>query len=114
MQRLRIIVLGFLVSSACPGLAPCERTAGYQLLTRQTLDGMGAIQGVSARGGMLYILGDADTGVIRVFTLDRDGPSLAPTGRSIRLTVGGLDALPRPTGLAFPPDDGRATFLRVR
>lgn len=105
MQRLPIFLLGILVFFASPGLAPVERAAAYQLITRQTLDGVGAIQGVSARGGMLYILGDADTGVIREFTFDRDGPSLVATGRSIRLTVGGLDALPHPTGLAIPPDD---------
>lgn len=105
MLRVLVIMLGVLVSSAAPGLAPVERAAAFDLITRQTLDGVGAIQGVSARRGMFYILGDADTGVIREFTLDRDGPSLKPTGRAIRLTVNGLDALPHPTGLAFPPDD---------
>lgn len=105
MLRVLVIVLGFLVSLAGSGLAPAERTGEYQLITRQTLDSVGAIQGVSERRGMLYILGDADTGVIREFTLDRHGPALRPTGRAIRLTVNGLDALPHPTGLAFPPDD---------
>jgi hypothetical protein len=105
MLRVLAIIVGFVVSSAVTGLAPVERTAAYELITRQALDGVGAIQGVSERGGRIYIVGDADAGVIGEFTLDRDGPALVPTGRVIRLTADGLDALPHPTGLAFPPED---------
>jgi hypothetical protein len=105
MIRELIVVLCLVAWSVCPGLASAERAEGYRLITRQTLDGMGAIQGVSERGGKIYIFGDADAGVIGEFTLDRDGPALLPTGRVIRLTVDGLDALPHPTGLAFPPED---------
>lgn len=105
MPRVLIVVLALVVFSVCPGVMPGQWADEYRLIARQTLDGVGAIQGVSERGGMLYILGDAETGVIREFTLDRQGPSLTPTGRQIRLTIGGLDALPHPTGLAFPPAD---------
>lgn len=106
MFRAILIILCCLVTSGCVSSATSAYTDGrYQIITRQTLEDLGAIQGVSARGGMLYVVGDTDTGIIREFTLDRDGPALVPTGRAIRLTVGGLDALPHPTGLAFPPDD---------
>lgn len=105
MARVLIIPLVFVVFSVCPGLAPGQRAAGYQLVTQQILNGMGAIQGVSEWNGKIYVFGDADTGVIGEYTLDRDGPALVPTGRAIRLTRDGLDALPHPTGLAFPPRD---------
>lgn len=105
MIRELIVVLCLVAWSVCHGLAPAERAEGYRLITRQTLDGVGAIQGVSKRDGKIYVIGDADAGVIGEFTLDRDGPALVPTGRVIRLTADGLDALPHPTGLAFPPED---------
>lgn len=105
MIRKLLVVLCVVAWSVCPGLAPADRPDGYRLITRQVLDGMGAIQGVSERGGKIYVIGDADAGVIGEFELDRNGPSLRATGRVIRLTVDGLDALPHPTGLAFPPED---------
>ncbi|GAB4544406.1 MAG: hypothetical protein Tsb0013_01480 [Phycisphaerales bacterium] len=75
-----------------------------RIITRQTLPGVGAAQGVAIRGGFVYVFGDADTGVIREYTFDVQGPALVPTGRDITLTLGATDLLPHPTGLTFHDD----------
>jgi len=70
----------------------------------------GAIQGVSVVGDGLYIYCDADTGVVHEFDLHeaRTG-RLVPTGRVLRLTVGGRNVASHPTGLTSL--DGRTAIL---
>lgn len=71
---------------------------------------LGAIQGVSVIGEALYIYGDAETGIIAEYDLQaaRRG-ELVPTGRTLRLTVDGVDLAPHPTGLTSL--DGRTAIL---
>lgn len=82
----------------------------FEVLASQTLEGVGAAQGVTVWDGMIYVLGDADTGVIRAFTLEPgegdDPPTLVDTGRTVTLTRGAEDWLPHPTGLAIHPVEG--------
>ena len=87
------------------------------LVRHQTLPGLGAAQGVTYHRGLVYIYGDAETGVIREYRLVvSPGPRLVETGRVIRLTRGGEDLLSHPTGLTFHPKYGcflGDTFKRV-
>ena len=69
---------------------------------------IGAGQGATAIAGMLYVYGDADTGIIRELTLGPDSRT-TPTGRAIRLTRNGENILPHPTGLTHHPEIG--TFI---
>ena len=81
-----------------------------EILETRTIAGVGAGQGLALRDGMVYIYGDAETGIIRECRVVRtvgETPRLEPTGRDIALTRDGEDIAPHPTGLAFL-DDGTA------
>jgi hypothetical protein len=83
--------------------------ASLDILAVRTVPDIGAGQGAALVGDLIYLYGDADTGIIREYTLDRDAPDLVPTGRAIELTRGGENILPHPTGLTHHPEHG--TFL---
>lgn len=78
--------------------APASR---WVLGESTTLAGVGRAQGAAVHEGKVYVLGDADTGVIVEFDFD-----LQPTGRRIALTRDGRDLISHPTGLAFHPRYG--------
>ena len=75
-----------------------------ELNSQQTLFTVGAGQGVEVIGENVYLYGDAETGVIAEYFFR--GSVLWPTGRVIRLTRGGVDLIPRPTGLTRHPTHG--------
>lgn len=89
--------------------APPREAWTAEVIATQTLEGVGAAQGVTVHGGLVYVYGDADTGVIREYSFDDAGPTpaLRWTGREVRLSVGGVDQVPHPTGLAI--DAARGT-----
>ncbi len=80
--------------------------ASIDVLAVHTIPDIGAGQGAAIIDGRIYLYGDADTGVVREYTLDRDNLRLDPTGRAIRLTRHGENILPHPTGLTHHPDLG--------
>lgn len=105
-------------AEAIGAAATPDGSARVLLLSSSTLEGVGAAQGASFRDGLAYVFGDADTGAIRELRIvparrGGDPPALTPTGRDVRLTRGGVDLAPHPTGLAFPPasDPGLGVFL---
>ncbi len=71
----------------------------------QTVESVGAAQGLEHRDGKVYVIGDADVGVMREYIIERNR-LLRFTGREVRLTIGGADKLPHPTGLTFHPQFG--------
>jgi len=74
------------------------------LLSSQSEPLVGAAQGVAVRDDLVYVFGDADTGIIVEYTqMWSAPPQLNPTGRVIRLTRNGEDLIPHPTGLTFHP-----------
>jgi hypothetical protein len=77
--------------------------------TTLTVEGLGAMQGVSFRDGKVYLYGDVwdarpRVGVIREFTAD-----YKPTGRAVWLRRAGKPLLLHPTGLTW--HDRWGTFL---
>lgn len=98
--------------AACAACSPSWDTCGdafcLDVETPQLASGVGAAQGLDVRDGRVWIIGDADTGVARAFTLDAAG-KLTATGAAIDLTVDGEDRAPHPTGLTYQPEVG--TFL---
>jgi hypothetical protein len=84
--------------SVSPPRAPTVKAAfRVDLDGEDTLADVGDAQGVVVLGGHFYVLGDADTGVIREYDLVEG--RLRFTGLAMRLTNGGVDRLPHPTGL---------------
>ena len=81
------------------------RNAGLwdvEVLATQTVEGVGAAQGITMHNGLVYIYGDGATGVIREYDLiDYPTTELRPTGRYARLTKDGEDWISHPTGLAI-------------
>jgi hypothetical protein len=88
-----------------PGQAPPDASwqadADLERPTTRTADGLGAMQGVSFRGGRIYLYGDVwnarpRVGVIREYTGD-----FTPTGRVVWLRRDGKPLLLHPTGLTW-------------
>lgn len=74
-----------------------------KLVHPQTVDSLGACQGVSFQQGRLFVYGDREVGVIREYRLHAD--SLQFAGKEIRLTMNGRDLINHPTGIAFNGQD---------
>lgn len=86
--------------------AVASNPAQIEVLGYQTLAGIGAGQGLALHEGFAYVFGDAETGVIREYSILPRPKPLSPTGRVVRLTVNGEDIAPHPTGLTFHTEYG--------
>lgn len=111
MTRLAPLLL--LALAACANTARHERPAAapwrLEILSTHTLEGLGAIQGATLHHGLLYVYGDADTGIVREYAFDpHSHDPLDWTGRQARFTLDDRDWLPHPTGLAIHPHDSTA------
>jgi hypothetical protein len=69
----------------------------------QTLDSLGACQGISIQQGNIFAYGDREIGMIRTYQMISD--SLQYTGKEIKLTIQGQDLINHPTGLAIHKQD---------
>ncbi len=113
-RQLRVVTLLYLCSVAA-GCAQSHTTQKHYVPTvtlfknASTFADVGAGQGLTVNGNLVYIYGDAKTGVIREATFDRGTGHLVPTGRDVRLTIDGEDVAPHPTGLTIR--DGMPTFM---
>lgn len=103
MTRLLVfaVVTVFLTGLSFQTPAPIRAT----IEELQTVEAVGAAQGLEFRDGKLYVIGDAEVGVLREYTIENNR-ALKFTGRAARLTVGGQDKLAHPTGLTFHPQLG--------
>lgn len=70
----------------------------FTLRRSATIDSLGACQGISYQQGKVYLYGDREVGMIRVF--DINGDKLTYTNQEYKLTVGGQDVINHPTGIA--------------
>jgi hypothetical protein len=107
------VLLAFLATPALQAQAPADGSWQANAILEKprslTVEGLGAIQGVSFRDGKVYLYGDVwdarpRVGAIREFTADYN-----PTGRMIWLRRGGKPLLLHPTGLTWHERWG--TFL---
>jgi len=65
----------------------------------QTIDSLGACQGLSIQNNKLYLYGDREVGMIREYKLQ--GDSLVYQRNEIRLTIQDTDVINHPTGIAY-------------
>lgn len=72
---------------------------GMTITKSQSIDSLGACQGVSNQGGRLFLYGDREIGVIREYRQDAD--SLVYLNKQIRLTMNDTDVIGHPTGIAY-------------
>jgi hypothetical protein len=69
-----------------------------QIQKSLTIDSLGACQGASYQTGSIYLYGDREVGMIRVFKMQED--SVVYEQKEIKLTIDGKDIINHPTGLA--------------
>lgn len=114
MHRLALVALAGLSggSASCRAssepLEVCGTAFCLSVAQAQTVTGVGAAQGVEVRDGLVWIYGDASTGIVRGFAIDSSG-TLTATDSVISLTIAGQDQAPHPTGLTGNETAG--TFL---
>jgi hypothetical protein len=65
----------------------------------QSIDSLGACQGVSIQNGKVFLYGDREVGMIREYQLR--GDSLVYMNNEMKLTIHDTDVINHPTGLAF-------------
>lgn len=102
-----LLAMACLVCGACSPVA-CGDVYCLTIGPPQTASGVGRAQGLDVRDGLVWIIGDAKTGVARAFTLGASD-TLAEEGTTIALTVNGVNRAPHPTGLTY--QDGVGTFM---
>jgi hypothetical protein len=73
----------------------------------QSVDSLGACQGVAVHGNTVFLYGDREVGVLRQYKIQ--GDSLAYLGRETRLTINDTDVINHPTGIAYQP--GQPVFM---
>lgn len=71
---------------------------GMHIQFSQSVDSLGACQGISYQKGHLYLYGDREIGMIREFKMD--GDSLVYINKEMKLTLNDTDAINHPTGIA--------------
>ena len=72
------------------------------LVKSQSVDSLGACQGISNQGGRLFLYGDREIGVIREY--EQQGDTLALRSREMKLTLNDTDLINHPTGIAWNGD----------
>ncbi len=102
---IRLLVFAMLSLIVTAQISQSHTQVRATLEELQTVEAVGAAQGLELRDGKLYIIGDAEVGVLREYTIENNR-ALKFTGRAARLTVGGQDKLAHPTGLTFHPQFG--------
>jgi len=65
----------------------------------QTIDSLGACQGLSIQGNELFLYGDREVGMIRAYKFQ--GDTLVYDHNEMRLTIHDTDVINHPTGFAF-------------
>jgi len=73
----------------------------------QTIDSLGACQGISIQNGKYFLYGDREVGMIREFSLH--GDSLVYNHKECKLTLNGKNIINHPTGIAY--NGGPFVFL---
>lgn len=99
-----LIIIAFF---SCLLFAYVFEPVDWQITRSQTIDSLGACQGILVKGKHIYLYGDRETGVMREYRLNAD--SLSYTGNEVRFTVKGSDVINHPTGVAIAP--GQPVFI---
>jgi len=72
-----------------------------KIVHAQTIDSLGACQGVSIQNGRIFLYGDREVGMIREYKTV--GDSLVYLNKEMKLTLNDSDVINHPTGIAYQP-----------
>lgn len=95
--------IGHCMLLVLPFLLPHTTAVNIQLAHEETVDSLGACQGIAYHDGTVFLYGDRETGVIRQYSKYAD--TLKYSGKEYRLTVDGNDVINHPTGIAWNGKD---------
>jgi hypothetical protein len=76
-----------------------EADVAMKIRLSQSIDSLGACQGISNQNGHLFLYGDREVGIIRQYSLD--GDSLVYLNKELKLTMNDTDVINHPTGIAY-------------
>lgn len=88
----------FLLPAVLFSFSFLQQQKGMEITKSQSIDSLGACQGVSYQDGRIFLYGDREIGVIREYK--RLGDSLQYQNKEIKLTIAGQDLINHPTGMA--------------
>jgi hypothetical protein len=94
---MKYFLIGLLISLLVISSFVEEKT--MQIKQEQTIDSLGACQGVSIQKGKVFLYGDREVGMIREYQLS--GDSLVYQHHEMKLTLHDSDLINHPTGIAF-------------
>ena len=97
-MKMRSLSL-LLAASLTAVLLSFRAEIGMQFTSAQSVDSLGACQGVSNLDGRLFLYGDREVGVIREY--QQQGDTLVHVGKEMRLTLNDTDLINHPTGIAY-------------
>lgn len=110
---MRTLIATLSIASVAAGCASSAEFQPELTITETRTDAtIGAGQGAAMVGDLLALYGDADTGVLNLYSLDALPP--AEPLHTIALTKEGGDLIPHPTGLAHHPELGTYIGSTVR
>jgi len=70
-----------------------------KIVRSQTIDSLGACQGVSIQNNSIFLYGDREVGMIREYKMK--GDSLVYLNKEMKLTLNDSDVINHPTGIAY-------------
>jgi hypothetical protein len=80
------------------GSLSCVSAQKMSIVHTQTLDSLGAPQGITAIGEDLFVYGDREIGIMRKYSGDE---SLSYSGEQYQFTINGENLINHPTGIAW-------------
>ena len=102
------LLLTAIAAAALVFAIPGDFKAPVTAITKsQSIDSLGACQGVAVHDNTILLYGDREVGVVRQFKMQ--GDTLAYLGRESRLTINDTDVINHPTGIAYQP--GQPVFM---
>jgi hypothetical protein len=96
----------FLFLLCVTAITAFKADVGMSIQLSQSVDSLGACQGVSYQNGRIFLYGDREIGIIREYKMQSD--SLVHIGREMKLTLNDTDVINHPTGIAY---NGSATVF---
>lgn len=88
----------FLIPAVLLSFSFLQQQKGMEITKSQSIDSLGACQGVSYQNGRIFLYGDREIGVIREYK--QVGDSLQYLNNELKLTIAGQDVINHPTGIA--------------
>jgi len=100
-EQMKLLLTGISIAALALTM-PHNLEAPVKAITKsQSVDSLGACQGVTVHGNTIFLYGDREVGVLRQYKMQAD--TLVYLGHETRLTIHDTDLINHPTGIAYQP-----------